>query len=65
MADRGLATTGTEMSQKHEGGHQSSEAREPERSDSALGQSPFSKPKMEEIGKPLLPWRRKKNSDEG
>ena len=54
----------TEMSQKHEDGRQSSEARQPERSDPTIGQSPFSKPKMEEIGKPLLPWRRKKSVDE-
>ena len=52
------------MSQKHEDGRQSSEARQPERSDPTIGQSPFSKPKMEEIGKPLLPWRRKKSVDE-
>jgi hypothetical protein len=34
---------------------QPSAAPEPEQADPS-NQSPFSKPKMEEIGKPLLPW---------
>ena len=41
---------------------QTSAAPEPKQADPS-NQSPFSMPKMEEIGKPLLPWRRKKRAD--
>jgi hypothetical protein len=44
-------------------GKQTSSAPESEQADDSAGQSPFSKPKMEEIDKPLLPWRRKKRAD--
>ena len=35
-------------------------ASEPKQADASGSESPFSKPEMEEIGKPLWPWRRKK-----
>jgi hypothetical protein len=41
-------------------GQPTSAAPEPKQ---AADQSPFSKPKLEEIGKPLLPWRRKKRAE--
>jgi hypothetical protein len=43
-------------------GEQNAAAPEREQADDSIGQSPFSKPKMEEIDKPLLPWRRKKRA---
>jgi hypothetical protein len=41
-------------------GRQTSGAPEPKQADVSTSESPFSMPEMEEIGKPLLPWRRKK-----
>jgi hypothetical protein len=37
-------------------GKQAAAEHESEQADRSIDQSPFSKPKMEEIGKPLLPW---------
>jgi hypothetical protein len=44
-------------------GKQNSAAPEPKEAEPSIDQSPFSKPEMEEIEKPLLPWRRKKSAD--
>lgn len=41
---------------------QTSAAPEPKQVDAPIDQSPFTKPKMEEIDKPFLPWRRKKRA---
>jgi hypothetical protein len=42
---------------------QQTSAPDPKQSDASIGQSPFTKPKMEEIDKPpLLPWGRKKRA---
>lgn len=43
-------------------GRQISAEPKSKQADRSIGQSPFSKPKMEEIGKPLLPWGRKKRA---
>jgi hypothetical protein len=45
-------------------GRQTSDAPEPKQADASTDESPFSKPEMEEIDKPLLPWRRKKRVDD-